>query len=103
MAPWIWTATGAMFTIISGIIGYAVRLAFRLAKTEAKAEEALEQCQTCTAISRVADMERELTEHRITIARDYVSNETLAKLENRIVDAINRLGDRLDGMFKAHT
>lgn len=97
---WVWSAVGVTFTIMSGLVGYAFRLAGLLGAANSKADAAQKQAAGATA--RVIDMEKQLTDHRVAVAKDYVSNDTLAKLENRIVDAINRLGDRLDDMFKAH-
>ncbi len=39
-----------------------------------------------------ADLER----HRLEVAKDYVSRDSLRELEERLVAAIERLGDRLD-------
>jgi hypothetical protein len=48
----------------------------------------------------VIEVEKQLTEHRVAVAKDYVSNDTVRALENRIIAAINTLGDRIDGLIK---
>ena len=77
--------------------GVLVRLMDRLNKSEAKSDSAA-FATTATNL----EMERlraDLVDHRVAVAKEYVSKDTLASLETRIVDAINRLGDRLDKMF----
>jgi hypothetical protein len=102
-----WTALGVLVAIISAIGGVVVRLTDRLNQAEAKAETADAQANTArisVAANRVEidRLETSLVEHRVAVAREYVSKDTLASLESRIVEAINRLGDRLDRMFTAN-
>jgi hypothetical protein len=102
-----WTALGVVFSILSGILWFVIGLTDRLNKAEAKAETADAQANTArisVAANRVEidRLETSLVEHRVAVAREYVSKDTLASLESRIVEAINRLGDRLDRMFTAN-
>jgi hypothetical protein len=48
-------------------------------------------------VERQAD---ELSDFRLEAAQRFVTVETMAKLEERVVDAINRLGDRLDRVLE---
>ncbi|MGX1786824.1 hypothetical protein ACWIGM_08815 [Bosea sp. NPDC055332] len=48
-------------------------------------------------VGRQAD---ELSNFRLEAAQRFVTVETMAKLEERVVDAINRLGDRLDRVLE---
>lgn len=42
----------------------------------------------------------ELASFKLTVAEKYATNEAIKQVEERVVDAINRLGDRLDRMFQ---
>jgi hypothetical protein len=99
-----WTALGVLCSIIIAIGGVVVRLTDRINKSEAKADAALtlaDSAKISVAANRleIDRMENSLVEHRVAVAKEYVSKDTLASLETRIVEAINRLGDRLDRMF----
>ena len=48
---------------------------------------------------RVDTVSRELQEFKEKVARDYVSREAVMQLEERLVGAIERLGDRLDRLI----
>lgn len=63
-------------------------------KAQETAERALGEAQTARE-KAAAD----LATFREHVAAHYVSTETLDKMETRVVDAINRLGDRLDAAF----
>jgi hypothetical protein len=93
-----WTALGVTVTILSTIIGLVVRLMDRINQGESKADAAGKQAST--ALSRVIDAEKGLVDIRVEVAKEYVSKDTLASLENRIVQAINNLGDRLDKLLQ---
>lgn len=99
-----WSAIGVVVTILSICGGVLVRLTDRLNKAEGKAEAADTKAAAAaiSVASNGLEIERlraDLVDHRVAVAREYVSKDTLASLETRIVDAINRLGDRLDKMF----
>lgn len=101
-----WTALGVAVTVLSTVIGLVVRLMDRLNKSEAKADAA-EKTADGAVISfhtnklEIERVEADLVDHRVAVAREYVSKDTLVSLETRIVDAINRLGDRLDKILQA--
>jgi hypothetical protein len=90
LGPWIWGAIGVVFTVLSGVGVHAFRLADRLSKAESKADD---------AAARVAVNEKDLTNLRIEVARDYVSNGKLDAMEKRVVEAISGLGARIDHAF----
>jgi hypothetical protein len=41
----------------------------------------------------------ELAEYKLTVAHDYATNGAIKEVEERVVEAINRLGDRFDMYF----
>ncbi len=82
-----WTAISAIVAIVIAIGGVVVRLMDRINKAEIRS-------------ATVDRLEHDLVEHRVAVAREYVSKETLANLETRIVEAINRIGDRLDQILQ---
>lgn len=90
LGPWIWSAIGVAFAVLSGVAVHAFKLADRLSKAESKADD---------AASRVAVNEKDLTNLRIEVARDYVSNGKLDAMEKRVVEAIGNLGARIDHAF----
>lgn len=99
-----WTALGVIATVVSICGGVLVRLMDRLNQAEARAETAEKVANSASIAIQANHLEidrikADLVDHRVAVAREYVSKDTLASLETRIVDAINRLGDRLDKMF----
>lgn len=44
----------------------------------------------------IARLKDELAAYKVEVAEKYASRETIDQMENRLIDAINRLGDRLD-------
>ncbi len=49
--------------------------------------------------AKVDRIDREASDFREKVAREYVSRESLRELEERLVAAIERLGDRFDRYF----
>lgn len=87
-----------------GFAGFVLRIAQRIGSAESKAETANTRAdnaaiQVAASSIRVETVARLLSEHKETAAREYVSYRSLENLENRLVDAITRLGDRIDGLF----
>lgn len=41
----------------------------------------------------------ELSEYKLLVAREYATSEAINQVEERVVEAINRLGDRFDKYF----
>lgn len=56
-----------------------------------------------TLHSRINAVEKELSAHKVDSARYFVTGKMLEATELRIMDAINRLGDRLDRTFERHS
>lgn len=84
--------------------GFVFRIAKRISDAETKADVAASRADVAglnvaANTLRVETVARLLSEHKETAARDYVSNVHMTALENRLVDAIQRLGDRIDGLF----
>lgn len=112
---WIWTAIAAMCAVVMvqiALAKIAVNNVDRLNKAEAAAATAQSRADTAAvradtaAVSVIAArleierVEKDLVEHRVESAREYVPKEALKDFKAEIVDAINRLGDRLDSLFK---
>jgi hypothetical protein len=94
---------GGVFGILTsaaGILTFWMNFSNRIGDANSAAEAAGRQSSAATA--RVITLEKELTDLRVSVARDYVSKDTLDVMEKRVIDAINRLGDRLDKAFKEH-
>jgi len=49
---------------------------------------------------QINDVRKDLAEYKENVAKEYVTQNTLEKVEVRIVEAINKLGDRLDRMLE---
>ncbi len=96
-----WPTIAAMVTVVSVIGGFIYRLSGQISETSARSKAAVEIAKTAAA--KAEQNERALVEHRVSVAREYVTTTTLASLENKVVEAINRLGDRLDSLFMNKT
>jgi Flp pilus assembly pilin Flp len=98
----------ALLTALSTLGGWVFKLSGRLAQADAKADAAALTAERAGLVAqalRVAldQNERDLQEHRVTVAKEYVSNETIKGLEDKLIKAIDRLGDRLDTLFTTRT
>lgn len=56
--------------------------------------------QSARSEERIDVLERDLAAFKIEAARKFVTDDMLVRLEERIVDSINRLGDRLDRILE---
>lgn len=94
LSPAVIMALFAALTLLLSSATFYAGWVLRVGKGEsaAKAVEHLE--------GRVERTERELADFKAHVAATYASNHTLDQMEKRVVDAINRLGDRMDGLFK---
>lgn len=107
--------TSTLVTVIGSILGIIVaggtivtfwmNFATKIANNKAAADAAATSAGNANiAISgmhiEIDRLKGELVEHRVAVAREYVSKDTLATLESRVIDAINSLGQRLDNLFK---
>ena len=94
---------GVLGALVSAgsIISFWMNFSNRISDANAAATAAGKQASSATA--RVISLEKELTDLRVEVARDYVSKGTLDGMEKRVVEAINRLGERVDHAFaKGH-
>lgn len=48
----------------------------------------------------VAKVTADLAEFKVHVAANYAGNSTIEQVENRLIEAINRLGDRLDRVLE---
>lgn len=96
----------ALITCCGLVGGWVFRLSARLGQADAKADAAAEKA-VAAALTNAAlriDLEHTqnaLVEHRVYVAKEYVSNTTIQGLEEKLIKAIDRLGDRLDTLFTA--
>jgi hypothetical protein len=101
-------AISLAFGILSAVIGWVWLVSTRISKAEAKAEAAAQRADVAginvahntIKVDKVAD---ELSAHRENTAKEYVSFTHMIALENRLVDAITGLGNRIDGLFSRVT
>lgn len=99
-----WGVLLALVTFLISAGGVLWKLADRINNSESDAKQAKDRADSAAiAVAantlRCETVARLLSEHKETIAREYVSHNALHALENRLVDAIGRLGDRIDGLF----
>lgn len=84
---------GAAVTIVLAILVWIWRLSWKLATHEGRIQSA--EILASNASAKASAIGSDLAEHREHVAAEYVSRGTLKE----VIDAINRLGDRLDGLF----
>ena len=97
-----------MLTIGGLLGGWIFRLSGRLAMADAKADAAglsAERAGLTVQALRIAldQAERDIQEHRVQVAKEYVSNATIVGLEEKLIKAIDKLGDRLDILFNSRS
>lgn len=81
----------AILTAVSAVAGsYAV--------TKYRGERAEQAAEAATKLALA--VQAELTAFRLEASRRFVTDEMLMKVEERVVEAINRLGDRLDRVLE---
>ncbi|KRQ11948.1 hypothetical protein AOQ73_05945 [Bradyrhizobium pachyrhizi] len=94
-------------TLVGGALGFAtfwMNFSTRIGDANSKADAAAKQAesvgkQASAATARVITVEKELTDLRVEVARDYVSTKMLDGFEKRVTEAINGLGVRIDHAF----
>ena len=81
------------------IVTLAASIAGSYAVTKFRSERAEQRAEA--AERRAEAVEKELAEFKLDAAKRYVTDEMLMKVEERILVAVNRLGDRLDRVLDA--
>ena len=97
-------AAASIFGVVAITGGWLFRLSGRLMQTDAKADAAAKDASTAALVAQslrisLDQNERDLVEHRVSVAREYVSKQTITELEGKLIKAIEKLGDRLDALF----
>lgn len=82
---------GFLITVVVTVVKFTDRLT--------KAEGALDTARSASAKAEKASTD--LAEFKEQVAREYVTGTAIERVEQRLVTAIERLGDRLDRAFEA--
>lgn len=93
----VWEIIGGVIGIIS-FIGMIAAAAIGYGRLKANQEETKRRAER--AIEKADANADDLAAFREQAAREFVSVSTLEKVEERVVGAIDRLGDRLDRFFE---
>lgn len=80
------------------IIGFWMSLSSRLTKAEVTASEAKDDAKEANDKSTLLSAAFSL--YREQIAREYIHREVMREVEDRLTQAIERLGDRLDRVLE---
>lgn len=88
---WIWPLGGFALAFVGFVAGWVGRIM--------KGEAAMEVAKA--ALARAEKVERDLANFKIEAAEKFATIELVEKSENRVVDAINRLADRLDRILES--
>jgi hypothetical protein len=80
------------------IIGFWMTLSARLAKAEMVSTEAKEDAKE--ANDKATLLSASFSLYREQIAREYIHREVMREVEDRLTQAIERLGDRLDRVLE---
>jgi len=93
-------ATFAVALIVPGlaILGFWMTLSSRLTKSEVMAEDAKKDA--AEANEKATLLSASFSLYREQIAREYIHREVMREVEDRLTQAIERLGDRLDRVLE---
>jgi hypothetical protein len=93
-------ATFALALVVPAIaiIGFWMTLSARLAKAEVISSEAKEDAKE--ANDKATLLSASFSLYREQIAREYIHREVMREVEDRLTQAIERLGDRLDRVLE---
>lgn len=89
-----WGSIAAIAATVIAAAGFFAAWVVRINKGES-ANESVKQ-----AHERIDKHSRELSEFKEHVAREYASKATLDQMETRIINVINRLGDRFDRLME---
>jgi hypothetical protein len=84
--------------VLTGAGGFVVVI-MRFGKVEAVAEAALAAAEGAEIKADTAD--KELSEFKERVAREYATSAMVVAVEGRVVAAIDRLGDRIDRILES--
>jgi hypothetical protein len=102
-----WGALVAAAGAVVGLVTFWVNRGRAEGETAAKATAALEAAADAKRVAleahtRLAALDASFGLYRERIAAEYVSRSVLRVVEDRIGDAIEKLGERLDRVFEGH-
>ena len=97
MPQWVSFITALIVPAIA-ILGFWMTLSARLAKAEITSLEAKEDAKEANAKATLLSASFSL--YREQIAREYIHREVMREVEDRLTQAIERLGDRLDRVLE---
>lgn len=103
-----WAVIGAIAGSASAcvaILTFWIRFATRITKAEATADEALKASEQAKrdydlVADKLAVQTAQFSLYREQIAREYIHREVMREVEERLTQAIERLGDRLDRVLE---
>ncbi len=94
-----WLIFGAALIVpCLAVIGFWMSLSSRLTKAETIADEAKEDAKE--ANEKATLLSASFSLYREQIAREYIHREVMREVEDRLTQAIERLGDRLDRVLE---
>lgn len=85
-------ASGTVAVI--AVIGFWINLSDRITKAQSAADAARDEAKAVREASNLLSTSFSL--YREQIASEYIHRETMREVENRLTQAIERLGDRFD-------
>lgn len=100
--PLEWAAVAAIGTLAGGMISFAtfwLTFGGRISKAEADADSAKKMADDSLKSNAVLTAAFAL--YREQVAKDYIHREVMREVEDRLTQAIERLGDRLDRFTEA--
>jgi hypothetical protein len=94
-----WASFAVALTVPAiAILGFWMSLSSRLTKAEVTALEAKDDAKE--ASEKAALLSASFALYREQIAREYIHREVMREVEDRLTQAIERLGDRLDRVLE---
>lgn len=88
-------AAGASLVVAAAtVIGFWMNFSDRITKADARAAAA--EIAAKDSSGQVAILSASFSLYRENVAKEYIHRETMHEVEDRLTQAINRLGDRLD-------
>lgn len=94
-----WFTLGASLTVPAlAILGFWMAISSRLTKAEITADDAKQDAEE--ANQKATLLSASFALYREQIAREYIHREVMREVEDRLTQAIERLGDRLDRVLE---